>query len=163
MGINLTNTETVANAVAIMAAKGKSAAKTLTPEQQEGKDKTLAHLGARAEEGTRVTYARFAELAIANGWIGESGLSNGQRGSGLISQVPLDHQAFVCQSSGRYSAKAKAKFVDHLPIVDGASTEQVFGILRFLPAEGPKGVVKTFEPKARAPKAVKAEQELSAL
>ena len=146
MSIDLTNTAAVATATAIIEAKAtRKTSRKLTPEQEEGREKTLQALQARAEQGTRVTYARFAELARENGWIGESPMSDGQRGSSLIGQVPEDLQFAVCQASGRYSKKAAASFADHLPNVGQETVEGTMAYLRLFPVEVPGGNVKTFK------------------
>jgi len=146
--INLTETAAVEAATAIIENKSKRVAKSkLTPEQEEGRDNTIAELQAKAEEGTRVTYARFAELARANGWIGESKISDGQRGAGLLRQVPAELQYNICQSSGRYHEKAKAKFFGSLPVIGEKTPEEVMEVIRYLPAEGPGGNMQTFESK----------------
>jgi len=166
MSINLTNTAAAATAAEIIASKSAPSKKKLTEEQEAGRDKTLQALAARAAEGTRVTYGRLAELALENGWLNEAqqtkttrggGKFAGQVGSGLISQVPSELQPFVCKSDGRYDKKAKAKFWDHLPTVGESTPEEVCAILRYLPAEGPGGAMKTFERKTSA----KAEAEVT--
>jgi len=160
MGINLTNTNTVAAATAIIANKGKSTvSRKLTEEQEAGKATTIAGIRARAEEGGRVTYAYLGAQARKNGWIEPSKISDGQRGASLMKQIPEDLQAFVCQASGRYGEKAKTAFMPFLPTVEGQTPTQVLGIMRFLPALAPDketGEVteRTFEPKVRAKKEV---------
>lgn len=126
-------------------------AKELTPEQQEGKEKTIAYVAELEKGGTRITYARFGEVAQENGWIGESKISLGQRGAQLVKHLPSELQYAVCQASGRYSKKAKEAFMAYLPEVE-RSPEEVLKLLRYVPAEGPGGETFTFERKRRGKK-----------
>lgn len=148
MAITL-NTNTVKNALEIINTKAaRKTARTLTPEQEQGRENTITALRTKALAGVRMTYARFAEVARENGWIGESKISDGQYGSGLIGKVPEDLQAFVCRSNGTYHKKAKENFYDSLPEIEGKTPEEVLNILRYLPAEGPGGEMRDFTPKS---------------
>lgn len=131
-------------AEAMASKKSESPRAQLTPEQEEGKANTVAYVTERVNNGTRMTYARFAEVAQENGWIGESKMSLGQRGAQLVGQLPSEIQYGICQASGRYHKKAISKFMAYLPEVEGKTPEEVIGLLRYVPAEGPGGEVRTY-------------------
>lgn len=92
---------------------------------------TSAFVRALKDNNTRISYTA---LAIASEALGEhtpSGLSAGQRGSGICKNLPVDLQPFVCRAGGGYSKdaswpeEANAPSVDALKALDRVKKDAV--------------------------------------